>query len=574
MYSASYGGSWTITSNFYGTATGSSSPNPIAGNLVNQIDISNSTITFATNTTAINMGSHAGKPVSGTATATANTSGAHRLFNIQWIPAQGQTLVTDPPPSTVGVSLTLTVGLAVQGNTNSIAASISATAGASADGITWPTLSGSAGGTMVEFSTQKTYVVKRYKSLSVDSTGLAQLDVAMSTSDHAEYTISGGGTTGSTGGTTGATSGGTTGVSTGSTGGLDGGGIGGGGVGGGDDSPYLYEPPSLWDLPAGVMGTSGVTPAVAVVDIILTVPQQGIYPRYRPATDSANKYVFDSASPGVLANPDWESLVIGDSPSNFLPNTTYTSFTISGSTRTEDTISISGQVIRQRFTYTTLPALNSAFGDKDVTMTCTGPVSTTQTSHVRVFFAKGATNHPDPDAPTKAGRTPNWFFYWRQTDAGGGLDNYYGGAGSGSPTGRCYYDSTTHWTCLIYDGAATGPYGALYGGAKGIDLYAHIARHEDRHKQDMTGFWGNADRVPAQDADGDYLPGSQEPTIGAPYHSGGYDPNVFATFPDHFNYGNPTGWSDAEDYCMHREASWSNGSANDQDWAKPGKQWE
>ena len=52
-----------------------------------------------------------------------------------------------------------------------------------------------------------------------------------------------------------------------------------------------------------------------------------------------------------------------------------------------------------------------------------------------------------------------------------------------------------------------------------------------------------------------------------------YNPNKRLTpnLEDHFNYGD--GFIDVEDYCMHREASWTKGSANSQDWSVGGKQW-
>ena len=42
---------------------------------------------------------------------------------------------------------------------------------------------------------------------------------------------------------------------------------------------------------------------------------------------------------------------------------------------------------------------------------------------------------------------------------------------------------------------------------------------------------------------------------------------------DHDNYG-VSDPNDCEDYCLHRQVSWTNGSANSSDWSHPGKQWQ
>lgn len=88
----------------------------------------------------------------------------------------------------------------------------------------------------------------------------------------------------------------------------------------------------------------------------------------------------------------------------------------------------------------------------------------------------------------------------------------------------------------------------------------------------MIALWGvSTDRDPAKDLDGDFLPDSMEATL-VPGHP--YDPTKRATYIDAFGY-NPTPGqplADAEDYALRREPSWTNGFANAEDWANPGKQ--
>ncbi|MFY9234876.1 MAG: hypothetical protein WAO58_10515 [Fimbriimonadaceae bacterium] len=303
--------------------------------------------------------------------------------------------------------------------------------------------------------------------------------------------------------------------------------------------------------------------------------------------DDRNKYEFNAT--GVLQNPQWESKVIGATPaqlSQFLQYTTYTSFTVAGSVRTNDSKRIDPvNIIRQKFTYTGLPASNGSFGDKEVLMQCTQPISTTQKAYVRVFFMKTANNHPvSPDAPNfNSSPTPNWFYYWHQTPAYYGQVKYSNAGGVGQ-TGRTFFDplpGSNTWVSVVYDGSAGKPTTAnSWNGAKGIDLFANLCRHEERHRLDMVDFWGaNSDRIPGQDGDGDSIPtnysGYVETNLTPTAHqpsSEDYQPDDPDSVADDVAYGT-VGWGDLEDYAMHRQEPWTNGFANSVDWAHPGKQW-
>ena len=301
--------------------------------------------------------------------------------------------------------------------------------------------------------------------------------------------------------------------------------------------------------------------------------------------DDHNKYEFNAT--GVLQNPQWESKVIGATPaqlSQFLQYTTYTSFTVAGSVRTNDSKRIDPvNIIRQKFTYTGLPASNGSFGDKEVLMQCTQPISTTQKAYVRVFFMKTANNHPvSPDAPNfNSSPTPNWFYYWWQTPAYFGQVKYSNAGGPGD-SGRTYFDaSSSTWVSLIYDAAAGYSAGGGYENAKGIDFFANTCRHEEQHRLDLNAFWGNNNRNIFDDIDGDYIPTNRNGYIEAnltpsAHHilhpTQNYNPNIKASVTDDVDYGFAN-WTDCEDYAKHRQPAWTNGSANHLDWAHPGKQW-
>jgi hypothetical protein len=215
--------------------------------------------------------------------------------------------------------------------------------------------------------------------------------------------------------------------------------------------------------------------------------------------------------------------------------------------------------------YFGLPTANSEFGNKMIQAHKGGGVRSRQ---VQIFYGKDEISHPlDPGTE----QWPNWFYYWRQTPASLGMPIYNP---SEQRTGRAIFQNG-QWVSTIGPAAALGPAGqngTLWGSAEGIDLFAHVCRHEYQHVLDLTADWGNADRVPAEDADGDWLKDTLE-HLKTSAHPSGYDPMKFATYSDHFNYG--ANWSDIEDYALHRQPGWTNGSANHLDWSAgvKSKQW-
>jgi hypothetical protein len=172
-------------------------------------------------------------------------------------------------------------------------------------------------------------------------------------------------------------------------------------------------------------------------------------------------------------------------------------------------------------------------------------------------------NHPG----TGSGTTPNWFFYWAQTSANllNTTTDYIGSA-------RSHYDYFDNRKIKLGDDCA-GTQIAAWGTPKGIDCYAWTTGHESKHHIQITSFWPT-NWNGSQDSDSDWLPNSQETT----YMPGrNYDPINAATFPDSIGYGeNPI--RDVEDIAMRSQNSpygldklWTNGAADSEDWASPGK---
>ena len=120
--------------------------------------------------------------------------------------------------------------------------------------------------------------------------------------------------------------------------------------------------------------------------------------------------------------------------------------------------------------------------------------------------------------------------------------------------------------------ASEGPNGdgTLWGGATGIDLFAWVCRHEAQHLTDLNLWWPNG-WIQADDSpDQDWLPTAFEDAS-----NGLYMPNNPTTNTDVWGYNPGRGpLADIEHYCLSNQEGWANGSANGEDWAAPGKQWQ
>jgi hypothetical protein len=332
-----------------------------------------------------------------------------------------------------------------------------------------------------------------------------------------------------------------------------------------------------------------VTPTLSQADVALIVPDPGVFV-LPPKGDLRNKYAFSSASTPVLSQ-EWQAKVLGLSPAALLPFSSFTCFQITGFNRTNDTRSVAGDLIRQRFTWTAtaangLPASNDAFGQSGRTVTWSvngGGVTSTQTAPVWLFFAPAATNHPNtndlPKAPGVTARTTNWYYYWSQTAANppGGpyRDSQYWGANNPGWDGRADWSASLGaWICVIYSPANTSS--TVWSGAQGIDFFANVVRHEHQHLVDFRAWWGAANRVSAQDMDGDWIPDAIEPSMSGRVYSAATP----YTWPDEFGYGGQFDPADGrihildqEDHALRNQDSWTAGSADAADWTQGGHQW-
>jgi hypothetical protein len=257
---------------------------------------------------------------------------------------------------------------------------------------------------------------------------------------------------------------------------------------------------------------------------------------------------------------------------------------IHGSQMTAEPADLTGPTIK--VTYTKLPWKNSGFGRKWIAVHLkVGDCQAEAASNVRIFFPAFAKNNPE-------GKEPNWFYYWKQTSAaigpvryGGGV--YLCGAGGSRDLGlyrNTIFDSVFYICDLRFLGddfpfkANKDDNGNLaVAKVYGIDTFAVACRHENAHYQHYQTWWKQyrtTDRFKDTnrngildekenllDKDGDLVPDSVEPAA----HLNPNNRNTYGIGPD----GN-----DEELLCWMAETEWKIGSANTQDWAKPGKQWK
>ncbi len=110
-----------------------------------------------------------------------------------------------------------------------------------------------------------------------------------------------------------------------------------------------------------------------------------------------------------------------------------------------------------------------------------------------------------------------------------------------------------------------------WGNAKGIDLFAWVARHEERHRTMNTSMFPSG-YVAADDGDGDGLKNSMEPTLVNGWAYVVTDPD---TFNDTWNYAGTGPLVDCEHATLTSQEQWSSTQseeAHGQDWGKPGMQ--
>ncbi len=216
-------------------------------------------------------------------------------------------------------------------------------------------------------------------------------------------------------------------------------------------------------------------------------------------------------------------------------------------------------------TFTNLPLNNSDFCQKvaDFTIYKTGGGVLFEPKNVEyeVFFPRTATNNP-------GGTTPNWYYYWKQTSAYIGDVQYDGSSSYGycawdTPDYTAYVGTNDH---LLYHTPLVGVNADI--DIEGIDNFAWTCRHEWRHHINKSNWWGTGGYIAAQDPDGDHIKNSVESGFtasdGGPFNTADQD-----TFKDDGNLIN-----DHERYTVFTQTHWLIGSANEEDWANPGHQYQ
>ena len=208
----------------------------------------------------------------------------------------------------------------------------------------------------------------------------------------------------------------------------------------------------------------------------------------------------------------------------------------------------------------TAPADNSAYGPFEISASLKGAndqCSDPTIRDVRVFFPRGKYNNPTVEEP-------NWFYYWIQTAAGQGHK------------GSVIYDKATTYYGYFLGFSDSTKANQIYVGdifkagnpsanpltgkiTEGIDLFAATVRHEWTHLENYYDWWGAAgyqDPNP-NDTDMDLVPDDREADYGTRPGN-----------PDSLGFGQ----RDCEVPAYRQEDTWPNGTANKEDWAKPGKQ--
>ncbi|MCO5045616.1 MAG: lamin tail domain-containing protein [Kiritimatiellae bacterium] len=221
---------------------------------------------------------------------------------------------------------------------------------------------------------------------------------------------------------------------------------------------------------------------------------------------------------------------------------------------------------REKAVFTSLPATNSSFGLKNVTVSV-GVLDLVSSGHTKVFFERDALNHPG----VGSGTTPNWFYYWQQGAVGGGMSDFVYGGTNGDIRGQ-YVSSTD--TLYLYSAAPEAKYTSTVThktntnlifsigiNADGIDAVAGTVIHEKKHQ------WIHQTWSTLPDTDGDGVPDAQENI--APYYFSVNDADTYALastiHPTYATYG------DNEFLCRQEEPGYVSDATKD--WAYPGKQW-
>lgn len=293
------------------------------------------------------------------------------------------------------------------------------------------------------------------------------------------------------------------------------------------------------------------------------------------------KFIFSSAKPGKLQIKLKANVI----PKDKAGSVKWTLPEIAGSKKTAIPATATGEEIELNFE--DLPAQNAAFGKKTIKAELDlGMCKVEDEKEIAIFFPRDEKNNPD-------GNVPNWFYYWSQTPAKIGPAKFGGTTGkcSRSDNGRDgligyyrYIKRDKHYYICDLSRlpgdfnfeAVTVKNGNSIDSIKmtGIDTFAVASRHENEHYEHFKKWWfhfnpnpirsSGGHMMPGYDKDGDFIPNTKEPGLNL-------DPNTKYTLRQHDASINV---DDEEWLAWIAESTWTKGSADKEDWAKPGKQWK
>ncbi|MFL5319117.1 MAG: hypothetical protein ACJ790_05630, partial [Myxococcaceae bacterium] len=229
-----------------------------------------------------------------------------------------------------------------------------------------------------------------------------------------------------------------------------------------------------------------------------------------------------------------------------------------------------------RFEATAMPTSNRELGKKQVVALVMGAsrCACNEQKDVRLFFPRDGDQNP-------GGQGPNWAYYWAQTRAGKGIPFTYTGENTPAQTAcgpslfaepepdyaaAAHYDFCTDEISLA-DVNQKGCYPRFGQGEEdtGIDCLAVALRHEQQHQVEMTSWWGRglSKWSMSEDSDSDLVPNRVE-------IENGCNPKGEFSCPSRVDKSLKDREFDAYQVSWR---SWKRGSADDEDWAYPGKQW-
>lgn len=233
------------------------------------------------------------------------------------------------------------------------------------------------------------------------------------------------------------------------------------------------------------------------------------------------------------------------------------------------------------------PTSNSDWGEETLSIDIDGPLVSGQQGELRLtgtvsyiendkiidkFYEAEGKQHPDGYDPWDIKIKNNCYYYSKTSAHNGCIFNHNGS----------YCEAVNNPDYPPYVGLLDNPYeigdytwqgyGFVNGDSElwGIDVYAYASRHEMKHHDDYTSWWGPGGVISALDQDesyGDNIPDSDEPDF--TYSQGGpYDPEKLRT-----RTGTGISGFDDQIECMFTQDEWNVGSLESSDWAHAGSQW-